>query len=424
MGLSPRRPVKGVEMTKVLEGVRVLDFGRFIAAPYCGMILADMGAEVIRIDRPKGEEDRRVGLTAPNGENLSYQSYARNKQGLSLNVLRKDDPGARKVLEDLVKVSDVFLHNFSPGAVKAFNLGYDDMKALKPDIVYAGVSCYGSDGPYSERVGFDQIAQFFSGVAALSGYPDNPPTRSALPWVDYSTALCTTIGILLALRHRDATGEGQMVDCALLQTAVSFAAPFIAEADVLGRERPRIGNRTCYYGPTDLYKCKDGGYVYIATTMEGMWRNLMRVIGKAEFLENPNYADDLERFERRDEIDPHVAAWMAEYSVEEVVEIMEENRIPCGEYRSTAQVSSDPQVQYRRMLEYCDLEHPCLENVPVSGIPIGLSKTPGSVDKRAPKLGEHTDHYLKDLLGYDDETITKLTESGAVKSAEPASQAG
>ncbi len=405
-------------MTKVLEGVRVLDFGRFIAAPYCGMILADMGAEVIRVDRPKGEEDRYVGLKAANGENLTYPSYARNKKGLSLDILTKEDNGGRKVFEDLIKVSDVFLHNFSPGAVKAFNLGYDDVKAIKPDIVYAGVSCYGSTGPYSERVGFDQIAQFFSGAAAMSGFPENPPTRAGLTWVDFSTALCTTIGILLALRHKDATGEGQQVDCALLQTAVSFTAPFIAEAEILGRERPRIGNRTPYYGPTDLYKCTDG-YVYIATTMEGMWRRLMKIIGKEEFLENPNYAKDLDRFERRDEIDPFVAEWMAAHSVKEVEKIMDENRIPVGRYNSTAEVSSDPQVQYRRMIEYCDLEHPGLEKVPVCGIPIGLSKTPGAVERRAPKLGEHTDYYLRDVLGYDDETITKLTESGAVKSATP-----
>ena len=152
-------------MTKVLEGIRVLDFGRFIAAPYCGMILADMGAEVIRIDRPGGEEDRTVGLKAPNGENLAYPSYARNKKCISLNVLLKDAP--RDVLEDLVRISDVFLHNFSPGAIKAFALTYDDIKAIKPDIIYTGISCYGATGPYADRVGFDQIAQVFSGAAAL-----------------------------------------------------------------------------------------------------------------------------------------------------------------------------------------------------------------------------------------------------------------
>lgn len=398
-------------MTRVLEGVRVLDFGRFIAAPYCGMILADMGAEVIRIDRPGGEEDRRVGLKASNGENLSYPSYARNKKCISLNVLTKDAP--RDVLEDLVRISDVFLHNFSPGAIKAFSLTYDDIKAIKPDIIYTGISCYGSTGPYCDRVGFDQIAQTFSGAAALNGYEGDDPLRAALPWVDYSTALCATVGTLLALRHRDATGEGQMVDCALLQTAMSFIAPMVAEAEVLGKERPRIGNRSAYLGPTDLYKCRDG-YVYVATTMEGMWRRMMKIVGHEEMLDNPDFDTDIKRFDRRDEVDPLVAGWIERHTVEEVVATMDENRIPCGVYHSTADVASDPHVQARKMLEYMDLGEPGLERVPICGIPIRLSATPGEVRDVAPKVGEHNDKYYRDMLGYSDEKLALLRESGYI----------
>ena len=398
-------------MTRVLEGVRVLDFGRFIAAPYCGMILADMGAEVIRIDRPGGEEDRRVGLKASNGENLSYPSYARNKKCISLNVLTKDAP--RDVLEDLVRISDVFLHNFSPGAIKAFSLTYDDIKAIKPDIIYTGISCYGSTGPYCDRVGFDQIAQTFSGAAALNGYEGDDPLRAALPWVDYSTALCATVGTLLALRHRDATGEGQMVDCALLQTAMSFIAPMVAEAEVLGKERPRIGNRSAYLGPTDLYKCRDG-YVYVATTMEGMWRRMMKIVGHEEMLDNPDFDTDIKRFDRRDEVDPLVAGWIEQHTVEAVVAPMDENRIPCGVYHSTADVASDPHVQARKMLEYMDLGEPGLERVPICGIPIRLSATPGEVRDVAPKVGEHNDKYYRDMLGYSDEKLALLRESGYI----------
>lgn len=398
-------------MTKVLDGIRVLDFGRFIAAPYCGMILADMGAEVIRIDRPGGEEDRTVGLKAPNGENLSYPSYARNKKCISLNVLSKDAP--RDVLEDLVRESDVFLHNFSPGAIKAFALTYEDIEAIKPDIIYTGISCYGSTGPYSDRVGFDQIAQTFSGAAALNGYEGDAPLRAGLPWVDYSTALCATIGTLLALRHRDATGEGQMVDCALLQTAMSFIAPMVAEAVVLGKEKPRLGNRSAYMGPTDLYKCSDG-YVYVATIMEGMWRGMMKIIGHEDLIGASGFETDIERFENREKVDPLVAEWMAQHTVEEVVSIMDENRIPCGVYHSTAEVASDPHVQARKMLEYMDLGVPGLENVPICGIPILLSKTPGEVRDVAPKVGQHNDEYYRDLLGYSDEKLSALREDGFI----------
>jgi crotonobetainyl-CoA:carnitine CoA-transferase CaiB-like acyl-CoA transferase len=398
-------------MKKVLEGIRVLDFGRFIAAPYCGMMLADLGAEVIRVDRPGGEEDRTIGLRASNGENMSFPSYGRNKKGITLDVFKKD--GSREVLEDLVRTTDVFLHNFSPGALKAFKLNYDDMKAIKPDVIYAGISCYGATGPYADRTGFDQIAQTFSGAAAVTGFADNPPTRSALPWVDYSTGLCATIGILIALRHRDATGEGQAVDCALLQTAVSFMAPMIAEAEVLGRERPRIGNRSPYMGPTDLYKCKDG-YVYVATIMEGQWRNLMKIVGQDALLDDPDLGTTLKRFEHRERIDPFVEQWMESRTVEEVVPIMDEARIPCGIYHTTKEVAADPHVQGRAMLERCNLGVPGLENVPISGMPIKLSGTPGSIEHRAPRVGEHNDDYYRDLLGYDDKRIASLTDKGII----------
>ena len=398
-------------MSKVLSGVRVLDFGRFIAAPYCGMVLADMGAEVIRIDRPGGEEDRTVGLKGPHGENLSYANYARNKKCISLNVLSTDSP--RDVLEDLVRASDVFLHNFSPGAIKAFSLTYEDIKAIKPEIIYTGISCYGATGPYSDRVGFDQIAQTFSGAAALNGYEGDAPLRAAMPWVDYSTGLCATIGTLLALRHRDATGKGQMVDCALLQTAMSFIAPMVAEAEVLGKERPRLGNRSAYLGPTDLYQCSDG-YVYIATVMEGMWRRLMKIVGQPELAQHEDFDTDLKRFERRSEVDPHVATWMARRTVEEVVATMDENRIPCGVYHSTADVASDPHVRARKMLEYTSLGVAGCERVPISGIPIGLSETPGEVREPAPSVGQHNDEYYCRLLGYSQEKIRKLKETGHV----------
>jgi len=400
-------------MEKVLEGIRVLDFGRFIAAPYCGMMLADMGAEVIRIDRPGGEEDRSVGLKASNGENMSYPSYARNKKAISLNLLTKENDQAYEILSDLVKKSDVVLQNFSPGAIKHFGLEYDDFKGMKEDIIYAGISCYGSDGPYHDRNGFDQIAQSFSGAAYLSGFPEHGPLRSALPWVDYSTGLCTANGILLALRHRDKTGEGQAVDCALLQTAISFMAPMIAEAEVLGRERPQLGNRAAYFGPTDLYECADG-HVYIATTMEGMWVRLMKLIGHEELLDDPGAKTDMDRYENRERIDPFVVEWMKAHTKEEVVAAMEENRIPCGIVNRTNEVADDPHVKHRKMLEYSDLEEPGLNEVPICGMPVRLSKSPGAVETRAPRVGEHNDYFYGEVLGYSQEKIEGLSAAGVI----------
>ena len=371
-----------------LDGVRVLDFGRFIAAPYCGMMLADMGAEVLRVDRPGGEEDRSYGRTGPNGSNFVFPNFGRNKKGITLDVLRRDAP--HEVLADLVSRCDVFLHNFSPGAVRVFGLGYDDVRAMREDVIYAGISCYGSTGPYATRSGFDQIAQVMSGACALTGYEHEPPMRSAVPWVDYSTGLLAAFGTVLALRHRDATGEGQEVDCALLQTAVSYTSPMIGEALVTGRERPRIANRMPYVGPTDLYRCRDG-WVYIATVTDGMWKSLMDLIGRPDLAAVPAHSTDEGRFEARAEIDCHVEEWMADREVADVVAEMERARIPCGVYRTTAEVHADPHVQARAMLEWVDMEEPGMERVPVSGVPVKLSATPGEVRHRAPRPGEHND---------------------------------
>lgn len=400
-------------MKKVLEDIRVLDFGRFIAGPYCGMILADMGAEVIRIDRPGGEEDRTIGLIGPNGQNVSYPSYARNKKGITLNLMDKNDEKSRKVLADLVKISDVVLYNFSPYGAKIMGLTYEELSAIKPDIIVTAISCFGSDGPYANRVGFDFMAQAMSGAMALGGFPGLPPQRSHLPFADFSTALCATTGTLLALRHRDQTGEGQMVDLALLQTAVSFTAPQIAEAETLGRLRPRVGNRAPYLGPSDLYKCKDG-YVFIATIMDSLWRRLAKAIGQEQLIDDPDLHNDLQRFENRDKIDPLVAEWTAQRTTDEVIAAMEDARIPCAKYLELDEVSKDPHVQARNMIEYIDMEEPGLENLPICGIPIKLSKTPGSVETRAPRVGEHNDDIYGDLLGYGASFIAELKDGDVI----------
>lgn len=394
----------------VLHGVRVVDLGRFIAAPYCGTILADMGAEVIRVERPGGAEDRHAGLTGRHGETFTYASLARNKKAITLDVTRGE---SREILSALVSRADVFLHNYSPDAAAAFKLTYDDIRAIKRDIVYTGISCYGNDGPYAHRTGFDPIAQVGSGAAALTGFEHEAPMRCGVPWVDYSTGLCAALGTLLALRHRDAVGDGQAVDCALLQTAVSYTAPMIAEAVVTGRERPRLGNRAAYLGPCDLYRCRDG-YVYVAPVTRAAWCALAKLIGHAELTEAANLRTDQQLFEQRARIDPLVTRWMEQQTTDEALSALERVRVPCGVYRTTAQVADDPQVRARRMLEYVDLEEPGLPPVPVAGVLVRLSKTPGAVVRRPPRVGEHNEEIYVQLLGYDRDRLAALATRGVV----------
>ena len=398
-------------MKRVLEDIRVLDFGRFIAGPYCGMLLGDMGAEVIRIDRPGGEEDRTAGLTGSNGENLVFPNYARNKKGITLNLFDNDE--GQKVLTDLVKQSDVLIHSFSPEAARMAGLVYEDLARINPGIIVTAISCFGSTGPYATRTGFDFVAQAMSGAMKIGGFPDKPPIRAFVNPMDHGTGAIAAFSTLVALRHRDQTGEGQLVDLALFQTALTYATPFIAEAEVLGRIRPIIGNRSAYLGPTDLYPCKDG-YVFIATIMNSLWRRLARMIGHEDLIDDPDLQTDYQRYEHRDRIDPLIADWAAGQTVAEVLEKLEKARIPCGPLRGLDEVLDDPHIRSEKMIEYLDLEAQGLERMPTSGVSARLSKTPGRIKSRAPRVGEHNKEIYQDLLGYSAATLDDFREKGAI----------
>lgn len=400
-------------MQRVLDDIRVLDFGRFISCPYCGMILADMGAEVIRVDRPGGEEDRTHSLIGPDGNNLSFPSYARNKKGITLNVAGKS-PEAAEILSALIRQCDVVIHNFTPAAAEAMGLGYERLCAVKPDIILTAISCFGSEGPYRDRAGFDFIAQAMSGSMNCGGFPDKPPIRAFFNPMDYGTALAAAVGTLLALRHRDKTGEGQMVDLALLRTALSFTAPIIAEKEVLGRDRPMIANRAPYLTTTDLFECKDGNYVFIASIMNSIWKRLARLIGHEELLNDPELYNDLSRFEHRDKIDPLVAAWIKKRTMEEVLNEMDAAHIPCSPYYTLSQVPQDPHVQATDMLPRVDMEVPGLKPLPVSPIPMKLSKTPGRIETRAPRPGEHNAEIYGQLLGFEKDKLEELAKKGII----------
>jgi crotonobetainyl-CoA:carnitine CoA-transferase CaiB-like acyl-CoA transferase len=398
-------------MKKVLSDIRVLDFGRFVAGPYCGLLLADMGAEVIRVERTGGEEDRTIGLLGPDGQNVSWCSYARNKKAISLNLMQRGK--SRELLEDLVRQTDVVIHSFTPKAAEMMGLSYDQLREYKPDIILTAISCFGSDGPYRDLPGFDFIAQAMSGAMKLGGYPDKPPIRAFMLPMDHSTGIAAAYATALAIRHRDQTGQGQSVDLSLLRTAISMVASQIAEADVLGQLRPIIGNRAAYVGPTDMYQCKDG-YVFIATIMNSLWRRLLKVIGHEELADDPELINDLQRYHYRDRIDPLVAEWVAERTVETVMEEMKKAHIPCGPVLGLDEVSNDPHVQETGMVEYIDMEKPGLEKLPVSNTPFKMSGTPPKIERRAPQPGEHNSEIYGKLLGYSDKEMLALQKQRAI----------
>ena len=395
-----------------LSGIRVLDFGRYVAAPYCGMVLADLGAVVIRVERPGGDDDRRLGLQAAHGETFTFVSLARGKKAITLDLRRGRQ--AREVLRDLVSCCDVFVHNFGPAAARAFALTYDDIHALKSDVVYAAISCYGSAGPYADRLGFDPMAQLGSGAGALTGHDSQqPPLRAGVPWVDYSTGLAAALGIVAALVYRDKTGEGQAVDCALLRTAVSFTAPTVAEATIAKRDRPRLGNQPPYVGPSNLYRCRDG-YVYLSAISTSTWRSLATLIGQPELADAPELRTAEQRFAQRSRLDALIARWTGSRTVDAVVGDLERAHVPCGVARAPSEVPDDPQVRADHMLHHVDLEMPGLEHVPVSASPLRLSKVTAGATARPPGIGEHNDEVYQTMLDYDADRIARLREEGVI----------
>ena len=397
-------------MAGPLDGIRVLDLGRFVACPFCGMLLADLGAEVIRVERSVGAQDRFLGLLAPSGDSYTFVNMNRNKKAVSLNFERNDK--AREILKKLVKHSDIVIENFSPEAAKAMGITYDNLKTLKPDIIFAHISGFGPAGPYSHRIGFDFIAKAMSGSMSISGFPGDP-CRDQVYYVDYSTACLTTVGVLAALYHRQRTGQGQMINTALLQTAVTYMAPYIGEWETGKKLREQAGNRNYWMGPCDLYKTKDERWIMLAVITNSIWRRFCRFIGREDLVTDPRFHNDLARWEHRDILDPIVSQWVASQTAEEVVATAEKIPIPCGICYKHTEVAHDPQVKALEML----MEVPSPDKsskVLVTGPPLRMSETPLKIERSFPAVGQYNEEIYCGLLGYSHEDLVKLKEEGVI----------
>lgn len=384
----------------VLSGVRVLDFGRFIAAPWCTAIMADLGADVIRVEKRTGGEDRWVQAVAEGGEGATFLQCNRNKRSLTLDT---SVPGGGEVLRALVENADVVVVNMPKRAMEANGLGYDQLRAIRPDLILASATAYGEGGPYSSRIGFDGTGQVMSGAVSRQGLPDQP-IRTVVPYADYSTALSLSIGVMAALLHRERTGEGQHVEAALLPSCLMIANSFLIERSVLGVDKPRMGNRGVAVAPCDLYRVDDG-WVLLQVAGQPMFERWCRMVGREDLIDDPRFGDDDSRWAHGDMLNDIMQGWCTGRSRADVIEHLDRAKLPAAPMLSTDEVLADPHVEAMGYLPR--VAYPGAGEVPITDTPFRLSATPGTVRHRAPTLGEHTDEVLREV-GLSDERIAAL----------------
>jgi crotonobetainyl-CoA:carnitine CoA-transferase CaiB-like acyl-CoA transferase len=378
-------------MISPLTGVRVLDFGRYIAGPYCAMLLADFGAEVIRVERREGGEDRYVAPITDLGEGPMFIGFNRNKKSVTLDLGR---PESREIKRRLVESADVVIANLPMNVLRKLELDYDSLAAIKPDIILTQISAFGAEGPYADRVGFDPVAQAMSGAMGVTGFP-GAPVRSVVPFEDFGTALHAAFGTMVALYERLKTGRGQAVEASLLATGVTFMQTLLAERRVTGVERRQQGNTAFHVAPSDTYRTKDG-WIIIHVIGNPMFKRWAKLVGRAGLIDDPRCADDISRANNHYLITEAMNAWAGQRATDDAMRELEEARVPCGKVYDLDEVFDDPQVKARELIRF--VEYPgAAKSVPLPNTPVQLSETPGEVKSRAPVLGEHTDEILGEL---------------------------
>lgn len=390
-------------MTQVLKGIRVLDFGRYIAGPFCGTLLADMGAEVIRIEKIDGSEDRFLAPISETGEGGTFMQLARNKLGMTLNPMK---PEGREIVKKLVATADVVIANLPPDTLKNMGLDYDSLKAVKPDIILTMISAFGRGGPYSNRVGFDGLGQAMSGAMYLSGTPEQP-VKAWPPFVDFGTASFAAFGTLAALYEKQKTGKGQVVEGSLFNTALTLMNGTAIEQSALQINRVASLNRGQAAAPSDTFKCTDG-WVLVQSVGGPLFERWTVLMGEPHWLEDERFKDDISRGENSVLISERMAKWCAERTSAEALAAMEEVRLPAGPVLSPQQVLEDPHIAAKGLFQPVD--YPGMEQpAPLMRTPVELSETPGEIRHRAPTLGEHTDSLMSEL-GYSETEIAQLHE--------------
>jgi formyl-CoA transferase len=391
----------------ILDGVVVLDLTRVLAGPYSGMLMADMGATVYKIEQPKKGDDSRAFGPFINGESAYYMNLNRSKIGLTLNL---KTPEGKEVFKEMVKKADVVIENYRPGTMEKLGLGYETLKEINPGIVYGCVSGFGHYGPYSQRAGYDIIGQAMGGLMSTSGWPGGGPTRTGTAMGDVLGGLGVTIGVLAAVINKIKTGEGQKVDVALVDSVVSSLEIINQIYLATGRIPERIGNRYESAYPYDSFKANDGD-VIIACGNQKLYTLLSEVMKQPEILTDERFASNALRVQNHAELKPIIEAWTAQYSVDEIVDSLNEAGVPSCPINTIDRVVKDPHIAGAREM-FVEVEHPVAGKVKITGDHIKFSDKKSGVRMPSPTLGQHNFEVYGKLLGLSEETIKEYIEKG------------
>jgi len=397
-------------MAKALEGIRVLDFSRNYGGPLCTRFLAELGADVIKLEIPQGGDGLRNLSPQTDGlESYPFVIINRGKRSITLNL--NSDTG-RSICRQLVNKCDILVENFTPGIMEGFGLGYEQLKPHNPRLIYTSISGFGHTGPYRSRVAYDTIIQAMGGMISVNGLPDSPPTKVGVGIADFMGGLFPAIAILAALQYRSRTNQGQFIDismqdCIWAITAIQFLGYYVTT----GEEPKKQGNRQIEVTPFSIYPAKDG-YIVLAIVTVGQWERFLKIIGREDLKNVPEYASQLTRIKHVDEIDSIVGAWTRERTVDEMIRQLSAADLPCASIPTFAQVAEDPQLAGRNMNVYVD--QTISGKVRVPGSVFKMSETPGDPSQPAPFLGQHNVEVYSELLGYDQETIGRLQREGVL----------
>lgn len=395
-------------MSGPLAGIKVLELARTLAGPYCSMLLADMGADVLKVEQPGiGDETRGYTPPAMAGESCYYLSLNKNKQGITLNL--KTEEG-KQIVKELVKDADVLIENFRTGTMEKLGLGYDVLKELNPRLVYCAVSGFGRTGPMKDEPAYDLVMQAFGGLMSVTGEPDRPPVKVGFSIVDLTTGMYACIGTLLALWAREKTGRGQFVEASLLESIVSLQTYLAQGVMATGKAPGRLGSGHPNLAPYQVFETKDS-YVIIAVPNDWLWRKMCDALGLDNLKDHPKFAVNADRVKHRTELIELMTEFTRSRTTKEISTQLKEAGVPGGPINNIAEVLAEPQVIHRGMIQ--EVEHPTIGTLKMLGIPVKLSETPGSVRMAPPTLGQNNIEVLS-RLGYTPEDMAALKGKGVI----------